>query len=184
MAHVRSTSILRTSGRSQRRKTSWAIGPFGSTVHTTNASKVFPTGSQALLEGLTIVRIRGELVGALSGAAAALDGFSRVGVGICITNENAAGIGITATPTPLTDIAWDGWIWHSIFSLFSPGIIAGGAADDAPLGSAFIRLEIDSKAMRKFKNTDVLTGVVETGDEVGAANMTLKLNTRVLVKLA
>ena len=170
--------------RSPRRQSSWAIGPFGSTAHTTSASKVFPTGAQALLDGLTIVRIRGELVGALSGAAAALDGFSRVGVGICITNENAAGLGITAIPTPLTDIAWEGWIWHSIFSLFSPGIIAGGAADDAPTASAMIRMVIDSKAMRKIKNTDVVTGVVETADEVGSANMTLKMNTRMLTKLA
>ena len=183
MAFLRGSRSPRIVAPSLRRKTSWQEGPFGRATLSVASSTVLATGQAAQEDGLTIVRIRGELIVALTSAVAVADGYDRCAAGICIVSENAAGVGITAIPTPVTDLAWDGWMWHSSFAMMGAGIIAGGAADDAPLGTAFLRLPIDSKSMRKIKNTDVLLAVVETTDLVGGATARFVLNSRVLVKL-
>ena len=47
-----------------------------------------------------------------------------------------------------------------------------------------VRVEIDSRAMRKTKTTDILIGVVELGTEVGVATIEFSAITRLLDKLA
>ena len=179
----RGSRFPRTSGVGQRRKTAWTEGPFGRATLSVAGSTLYATGQQAIVDGLTIVRIRGDFNAGLTSAAAVADGFDRIGVGMCIVNENAFGVGVTAIPSPLADMSWDGWIWHRTLSLVGMGIIAGGAADDAPLAPAAARFEIDGKAMRKWKNTDVLVGVVEVADEIGTATIRTMLVSRVLAKL-
>ena len=74
--------------------------------------------------------------------------------------------------TPIAEEGWDGWLWHSYFS------VAGPLGSDA----AHVRLEIDSKAMRKFDSFDTIFGateVVESGTEV----MSLIAQTRMLFKI-
>jgi len=162
---------------SQKRRTGWEEGPFGVLAFTTSGqSSVFGTAQAATQDGLTLIRIRGELLVFLSNATAALDGFSRVAAGLCIVSENAAGIGATAIPDPLVDIAWDGWIWHKTFSVVRAG---SALVDDA----ALTRIQVDSKAMRKFKSSDVLVGMFSAGTEVGTATLQAMLTTRLLVKL-
>jgi len=129
-------------------------------------------------DSVTIVRIRGSLTMGLSSVASALDGFSRVGVGLCIVSENAFGVGVTAVPSPIVDIAWDGWIWYNIGDLAAYTTTLTNSH-----GSQTKELQIDSKAMRKIKNTDVLIAVLETAAEVGTAVFNMTLNTRVLLKL-
>ena len=178
MAFPRSRS--RGIGHGSRRKTAWQIGPFGQANVTAAGVLLFATGAQALVDGATIVRTRGELSVALGPSTTALAGFDRIGFGMCIVSENAFGIGVTAVPTPITDIAWDGWLFHDLMSIFT----IQDSETWSNSGSPFKRVEIDSKAMRKIKNTDVLIGVMEFSSETGTATIEARLNTRVLVKLA
>ena len=176
MARRGSSGFRRTGGA--RRKTSWELGPFGSVGFTAASTSLIPTSSQATLPGLTLIRTRGELNVALSTVTTALDGYSRIGAGIGIVSENAAGVGVSAVPSPLVDINWDGWLWYWTGSIFGVSTTVTNSE-----GPANVRIPIDSKAMRKWKETDVLVGVFEVDTEVGSAIGTAKLNTRVLVKL-
>ncbi len=180
MAFVR-RSRFPVMSRSQRRQTSWSSGPRGTAgpFSASNTVAMFTLGSQALADGLTLVRIRGEFNFFLSTISASLDGFLDVALGIANVTENAFGIGTTAVPDPRVDIGWDGWIYHYTGSIFGPS-----ATVDNSLGPAAIRLQIDSKAMRKIKSTDVLIGVAAVGVEVGTAVLQCHLETRILDKVA
>ena len=173
MAHQHARSRFPRTG--VRRATDWQSGPRGSTGAIAVAGvTVFPIALTAVGAGLTIIRIRGELMITMIGSTV-LDGFERVGFGMCIVSENAIGVGVTAVPAPIADIAWDGWLWYHLSSpqeLDADATVATGN-----------RVVIDSKAMRKWKQTDVLIAVVETVSEVGTASLEATLNTRTLLKL-
>ena len=94
--------------------------------------------------------------------------------GLCIVTENAVGVGVTAIPSPGVDTFWDGWLYHTTGVV---GLVPGN------VGGISAAVEIDSKAMRKFKNSDVMVGVVEVRTEVGAISAVFNLETRILVKL-
>ncbi len=135
-------------------------------------------GGQAAIPEQTIVRTRGELLVQNLITGTDLSGF-RWAFGICIVTENAFGVGATAIPGPFTDRSWDGW-----FVYFTGSCFVGDVSVQGNNGlSAVSRLVIDSKAMRKFKFSDVMVGVFETVTEVGTAIIRADLMTRVLVKL-
>ena len=178
MPRSRGLRFPRTGGSA--RKTSWDIGARGgSGLLTTSITGVFGDAAQATSDGLTVVRTRGELLVQLESATAVGDGF-RVAVGLCIVSQNAAGIGATAIPDPITDQAWDGWFWYWT------GTLSAMIATEAELvqtDAAVARIVIDSKAMRKIKATDTIVGAFATV-ESGTAGMRLTLETRTLLKLA
>ena len=145
----------------------------------TNSNTLFAEGAASGEDGTTHIRLRGELLLALTSVGSVLDGFPEVAAGVCIVTDNAFGVGITAIPDPIVDQAWDGWLWY-----WTGAIIATNATLGRGSVSAEVRLSIDSKAMRKFKATDVMCGVISTADEVGVAGMQATLNTRALDKLS
>ena len=166
--------------RGARRQTSWENGPFGRNAITTETSTLVPTGIAATLPGLTLIRVRGEMYLALTTAAAAFDGFGRIACGLAIVSENAFTVGgAGSVPDPLIDVGWEGWLWHWM------GSLATNTAFTLPSnnGPSSVRVVIDSKSMRKWKETDVLCGVVSTDDEISSTTLRTSLNTRVLVKL-
>ena len=174
MATSRGTRFPR--GRS-RRQTEWEEGPFGILNFTAAGSSAIPTSQQAVQSGLTLVRLRGELLVQMSSATAQLDGFPQAAAGVCIVSENAAGVGATAIPGLLTDIEWNGWLWHQSFTIRRAG---SGLTDDA----AIFRFPVDSKAMRRFKSLDILVAMVEMGTETGTAVVDVSFNSRILLKIA
>jgi len=164
----------RTSG--SRRRTAWNLGPRGTALSKTSAqTNVLSVGVEAGVEGITIVRLRGRFFVQLN-AASAVDESFRWALGICVVTQNAAGIGATAIPEPVTDIGWDGWLFHS------QGLL--NSRDATPLihSGLFQTYELDSKAMRKFKLTDVCVAVFQFL-EVGACTISAGLESRMLVKL-
>ena len=179
MPFVNRSRFQSRDGQGRRRKVSWSAGPNGAiaTVITSTVS-LFPNGAQSVLEDLTIVRIRGELLVYLSLAGGAKNEGYRWAFGMANVTENAFGIGVTAVPAPLTDIGWDGWMVHH-----QGQVLARGAAlkDGSPTESQ--RVIIDSKAMRKVHNTDVLMAVFETTEVGAGAEMEASLVTRLLDKL-
>ena len=190
MAFQRGSRFPRTSGRSQRRKTSWSVGPqsgtegIPATTISSSISAVGGVGVAVLEDGLTLVRTRGEAVLQLVTAAAAGDGFAGA-LGIANVTSNAIGVGITAVPTPITDDNWDGWLYHRFFALISSGAITANAATDTDQvlpTSGSLRFEIDSKAMRKVNSDTSLIFVIQVS-LVGTASMFWSANSRMLFKL-
>ena len=169
----------RSLGRFLRRKTSWDSGPGGTTIGVLSAGGLGVIGSvqQATTDGLTLVRLRGQLTMWLQAATAAGDGFTGA-FGIGIAEQNALAIGSTAIPSPVTDRDWDGWIfWHPV------QLFAGVAAETfGNAGSPVDRVIVDSKSMRKLDIGDGLFAVVELVLE-GAATAEFTFDSRALLKL-
>ena len=168
--------------RGQRRRTGWEIGPEASAAVVVSAAgkSAWPGGTASALDGMTLVRIRGQFLIYVVTADVVNAGFPYA-VGMCMVTEDAFAVGVTAIPDPFTDNGWDGWIWyHSGF------IFAGSATEDefvGRAGSSLERVVVDSKAMRKWPEENVLVGIVGFGTEVGSAIVRFHAETRVLVKL-
>ena len=161
-----------------RRRVSWGTGPRGNVGAVTAAGSIlFPVGAQANLDDLTIVRIRGELLVRMKDGTSA-DSSWKFAFGMCIVNENAFGIGVTAVPQPFTDLFWDGWMVHQ------QGIIATEIASEPANQINSNRIIIDSKAMRKTHLTDIIVAVIEFHSENGTAIADADLVSRSLSKLA
>ena len=178
MAHVRRLRFPR--GNGSKRRVSWSNGPNGQTGSiTADSSNLFSIGAVATLDDLTLVRTRGELLLALQVVGgAAQEGFTWA-FGMCNVTENAFGVGITAIPDPQTDIAWDGWFVHEQGQLIAQGV----ALDESSMTTAQ-RVLIDSKAMRKTHESDVLVAVLGVSELGAGSTMFASLQSRVLDKLA
>ena len=170
-----------------RRKNAWTIGPSSNQgLQTISATGIigFAIAASINEDGLTLVRTRGELVMALSAATGIGDGFIGA-VGMTVVTDKAFDVGTTAIPGPVTESRYDGWLYHRFINLLAGAPIAGAAAGDGDqvnATSAAIRLEVDSKAMRKVKADQTIVFMWE-GTEVGSADIRAYLNTRLLFKL-
>ena len=181
-------SPIRTS---VKRKSGWGLMPNtgaaggGNQLISTTGSVAALGGVVVLLDGITLVRTRGELNLVLLTAAAQGDGFHGA-FGIAKSTNSATAIGITALQTPISDETWDGWLYHRYFSLRAGGIINQGvSADEDQVNSvaAALRIEVDSKAMRKARADDAFYAALQV-TEVGTATMGWNFNSRGLFKLA
>ena len=179
--------------RGARRSTSWrssvstGSGDAGGaqTISSTIAQLAINSGP-AIADGETVVRIRGEFMAFLSAAGAALEGYHGA-FGIGVGTDAAFAAGVSSFPSPTTDEDWDGWMYHRYVALQAVGIIGGSAVDDeAALNviPASVRFEIDSKAMRKMREEELLFASLAL-TEVGTGS-TLKwyMACRHLVKTA
>jgi len=188
MAHSRRSVLSRPS---PRRQTGWSGGPASETngaaglTLSASGSVLGTIISVPNLDGLTIVRIRGEFVFWLITATADRDGFFGA-VGIGIFNDNALTAGVASVQTPIADEGWDGWMWHRYFGCISAGQIsaAGVALSGGQVGPVThgVRVEVDSKAMRKIPTGMSLAVVLEV-NEAPTATATWMFNSRVLTKL-
>ena len=163
----------------QRRKTAWDIGPgsTGATALSASGASLVGTGVSFELDGLTVVRTRGELLITLITATSALDGMrGAFGIGIASLAAFTAGIG--SVPTPLTEETDENWLYHQYFTIIT---IAGGE-QWGNSGSTVFRTMVDSKAMRKVGAGIVVYAAIEVV-ETGAAVIDVSFNSRMLLKL-
>ena len=79
-----------------------------------------------------------------------------VAVGLCVVSEQAVAIGITAVPTPITDLDSDLWYVHQV--MLNRFQFASGIGFEPTAGR---RYSIDSKAMRKVNNDEEMILVQE-----------------------
>jgi len=165
-----------------RRKTEWDVGPGGSSVTNITSSAIAILGSGIALVGgageVTIVRIRGHFEGILKSATAAASGF-HCAFGIGLITSAAFAVGISAIPGPLSEIGWDGWMYHTFFDLHA---VTGTTADGVNAMSNYIRFPVDTKAMRIFETDMTLVPVLETV-EAGVATLDVFFDSRLLAKL-
>jgi len=163
--------------RAPRRLTGWDEGPGGTALTTISDSlaTILGSGFSFLLDGLTIVRIRGSIQVFLT-SGAANSGF-HCALGMGVVSLDAFTVGITAVPDPIADMQWGGWMYHRFFDVHS------SAAFSATDGANKVQFEIDSKAMRKVGQNDLLFLSLEAV-ESGTAVMSVCAETRILLKLS
>ncbi len=97
-------------------------------------------------------------------------------IGLAVVSDQAAAIGVTAVPTPLTDLDSDLWFMHQLifgnFLLASAiGFEEGGAT----------RMSLDSKAMRKVNDAEDVVIVAERDAVLGEGTIML-VGGRLLIK--
>ena len=167
----------RTQGRTPRRLSEWALGPQDSgTELSATGDTVWNTGATVALSA-TLIRIRGLFSIYLKTVSAVNSGFTgAVGIGIASTDAFTAG----ALPDPSGDATWP-WIWHSFFDVRS---ITAAITEGGNAGSVFMRMPIDSKAMRKQNPDETLFGAVQVLQESGTVTAQFFARTRVLDKLS
>jgi len=170
----RGSSLVRLTNR---RRTGWEEGPGvnTATAFSASATSILGAGQAFVADGATIVRLRGYVELVVSTSTAALDGFNGA-LGIGIVSTPAFTIGVTAVPAPVDEIEWEGWMWHQFFSIHSSTTVPS----DAYWQRLFF--DIDSKAMRKINAEETLMAVIQVF-ETGTATMSVRLATRMLLKL-
>ena len=175
----RSVGYNRGSRVRSRRSTSWGVGVGGSLPSVFVASSTAILGSGVVIEedGSTIVRIRGSLQAFLSVQDAAGSGY-HCALGICLVNDDAFGIGVTAIPDPVDDVSFDGWIYHRFFDVHA---VTATEADGSNAVAAAVQFEVDSKAMRKWDDFMTLVAVLQVVEN-GAATLQVFFDSRMLVK--
>jgi len=138
----------------QRRETLWIDEPFSDTGLSVIGGTILSSLSAAglALRPFTIVRshlevyMRSDQIAASEHQAGA--------IGTCIVSDQASAIGVTAVPTPVTDIASDLWMLHQV--MFAE--VSRGASGFASIGRGWT---IDSKAMRKVEEGEDFLTVAE-----------------------
>jgi len=161
-----------------RRRTGWTGGP-GSSVNgslTSSVVQLIGSGLATLADGLTLIRTRGSFQCHLTSASGAGDGF-HCALGLCVINENAFAVGATAVMDPIADVDWDGWFYHQFFDVHAASTTITNTG-----GNAQVRIDIDSKGMRKMGEGDVVVGILESSEE-GTAAAEFWFDTRLLFKL-
>ena len=165
-----------TRGRSaQKRETTWGGHPV--LIDTASATSVLISNLNAAAKALrpfTIVRTHIEIEFGSDQVAASE--VQIAAVGLAVVSDQASAIGITAVPTPLTDIDSDLWFAHQpmINSMF----VGDGTGTQQPFSS---RYTIDFWAMRRVNGDEDMVFVLE-GASAGSG-VTITTMGRFLIKL-
>ena len=119
----------------------------------------------------TIVRIRGLLtVGTQAGTA----GLNPHGAfGIQLVSGEAFDAGVASMATPFSESESGDWLFHTFWAVMQ---------QDVDAGAVYKEYVIDSRAMRKVTNLDVLATIIENGSSTDSAQFLT--NKRTLLKLA
>ncbi len=184
MAQFRRLSRTSPERTSLRRKSTWDLGPGdnGPLTAFIASGTQLTSGVTPVVEGITVVRIRGRLQLRLVTAVSSADGFHGA-FGIGIITAAAFTAGVASVPTPITEMGWNGWLFHQMLSLKAvQPIAAAGVSLAGDESSSVLNMEVDTKAMRKFGSDMVLFGAIEL-TEVGDAALDWYFNTRALYKL-
>ena len=162
-----------------RRRTSWEGAQLNFTL-TTGVQSQAAIVSEAILENVpnpTIVRIRGEVLVAVSASGAA-GAVSEAVMGIKITTSSAFAAGGASVESPSTEIGGD-WIWWHTAPLRNDAAFTAGNDE----GLLWARVPIDSKAMRKVKVNEVLIFVVHNVAIASTHSQVISGGVRILLKL-
>jgi len=160
--------------RGARRLTSWFNVPFSSTVNNATASITASLSASGLLRRpFTVVRTHVEL---LISSDQSIASESQLGAfGIAVVSSQALAIGVTAVPTPVTDLESDLWFVHQV--MLNCYQFHTAASVNATYGA---RYSVDSKAMRRVNDDQDIVFVLENST-IGSGQIVL-LAGRMLIK--
>ncbi len=172
---ARKSGFVRRGG-AMRRETLWLDGPFTSNnLASTNAATLTASLNVAALalRPFTIVRVHGgiHVRSDQTGASEAYGVF----MGMAVVSDQAVAVGITAVPTPDTDMDSDAWFLHlGIFSRFE---FISGVGVETQNG---IFKEYESKAMRRVEDGFDMVQTIEcpstSGNVTDYFRMLIKLH--------
>ena len=148
--------FTRTRGRlGAKRQTSWIeIPPFSQALN--NAAAVILVMSADFLAKRPFTVVRTRMLNHIVTDQSVAEEIQIGAFGFCVVSEQAATVGVTAVPTPVSDAGSDLWYVHS--PLISNFHFVSGAGFDSDAGHVYT---VDSKAMRKVNEDQELLGVVE-----------------------
>ena len=136
----------------------------------------FSFGLTTAESALTIVRTRGQMLVTIvdnSGVRQIMQGA----MGIILVSSDAFSAGIGSLPGPISDDQNDWYVWAP-FTLST----LDGTADDQAI-SQTVRVDFDSRGMRKSKFGDVAAIVLEIESDVAAGGIDASLIAREQFKL-
>ena len=113
-------------------------------------------------EAETVLRSRGDFMAQLNPGA--IDEAAVVAAGLAIVSARAVAAGAASVPRPATEGSYP-WLWHGFFNVSSAGGAIGQGNGHAD------RIVIDSKAMRKVKETEVMVLAFEICSSVDAGGV-------------
>ncbi len=132
------------------------------------------TAAELALRPFTIIRTRGHWTAQTDQFVASED--YQVALGLAVVSDQAVAIGVTAVPTPYTDMESD--LWFVYEQLYGRQVFGTGVGFDA---SAGVHAGFDSKAMRKVEDGQDVIVVVESSSV--SSGMNVAVGFRMLVKL-
>ena len=166
--------FVRGVNRGARRQTTWLDVPVQvSTLSAASQLILSLTAEELAKRPFTVIRTRLTVSVQSDQSAGSETGISAIG--LCVVSDQALAIGVTAVPTPITDLASDLWLMHQ--PLISAFLFATAAGFEEPNDRIY---EIDSKAMRKVNNDQDLVMVTENSAVGGGAIITVL--GRILIK--
>ncbi len=169
----RSRTFVR--GGVARRETQWISIPAAFDTLAASAAAVLSSSLNAValaLRPFTVVRTHLNLL-VISDQGGASE-FYIGNVGFAVVSDQAVAIGISAVPTPATDLGSDLWFLHSSWmGQFERGDTTGFKEDAGK--------DIDSKAMRKVNADQDIVIVKEAG--IGSSGCIVGTVGRMLIKL-
>jgi len=175
--HTRSKSGFITRSGVRRRETLWfGIQATANTIAGSNTAVLFAGLSATLLalRPFTVVRTRAILT--CTSDQTANSENAQVGLGVCVVSDQALAIGVTAVPTPFTDVGSD--LFFVYETLESRMLVSSAVGIMAP---ASVRKDIDSKAMRKVEEGQDIAFTLETS--VVSEGVSAMKAGRMLIKL-
>ena len=116
------------------------------------------TASQITIPAATLVRTRGVVSVSVRSTGATVN-HMQAAFGLLVVTAEAVAVGITAVPTPLSQIENDWFVWAG----FAFNISNATITQESNRG--IITLPIDSRGMRKLKLGDSLVAVLEVRQE-------------------
>jgi len=173
--HTSRRSGFITRGGVKRRETLWIDDPVSETTLAGAPTAVLISILSArglALRPFTVVRCRYR-IHLRSDQAVAAETYGAA-VGLAVVSEQASAIGVTAVPTPITDMSSDLWLMYQL--MFSRLGINGAPATVFEEG---VGMDVDSRAMRKVEEGQDLATVVENTIN----GVVISLAGRILLKL-
>ncbi len=171
----RSRFIRGVGGR--RRETRWLDGiPVALTLGAASTAAITHTltAVELALRPFTVMRTRGFWQ--IESDQNIATEPAQIAWGFAVVSDQAVGIGVTAVPTPFTDMESD--LWFSYELLFNSFVFINGSGFQENAG---LTGELDSKAMRKVEDGQDIVSVIETSAISQGA--IVRVGFRMLIKL-
>jgi len=173
---ARKGGFIRRDGRMRRQNLWLNVAPSNTTLASASTATITNTLNAAALSlrPFTVVRSRG-FWHVTSDQNAAIENWG-CSLGMCVVSDQAVAIGVTAVPTPSTDLGSDLFFLHE--TVYGRLVADSTAGRMSEVGSG---QTYDSKAMRKVDDGQDLVVVIETPAIIGSA--VVLLMGRILIKL-
>ncbi len=174
MANFRSVRRTPIAVRGSRRQTRWfEFAPAELVFAPTTAALFFTLDADELsTRPFTVVRTHLEYY--VRSDQAAANEEQALAIGMAVVSDQAVAVGITAIPTPITDLNSDLWF------LLKVALGSGSGVNDGQVGFGG---SVDSKAMRKVEEGSDVIIVAEAGGAAVTEGFVLAIGGRMLVKL-